>query len=376
LKAICLKQPYASLIAEGKKTIETRTWATKYRGDILIVASKSPKVQDLPTGVALAVATIINCRPMVKEDEGAACCEIYPRAVAWELTNIRPVVSPYPVEGQLGIFDVDVLGGGAPTRVPISEASTASTAIAAALRVAGYCRVSTEEQAQEGVSMDAQRKYIIDWCQRMHWNLRAIYKDPGFSGKDRERPKLKQMMEDASVGFEPTTKSRDPLTSMFDMVVAYNNDRLSRDVKDTLSIIDELAQLQVGVRFGVISNVDLTSPEGRFLLTNLAAGAEFYRRDIAQKVKMSMDSLKGKGRHMGRVPWGFKVNEQGILEVEDQRVLTIWKLYYWPPHVPVSRIAQQMGLQYHLVWYLVRIRSKVLAAWAAAGIAPASLGSS
>ena len=189
------------------------------------------------------------------------------------------------------------------------------------IRVCAYVRVSSEEQAQEGISLDAQKKYIKEWAGRMGWTTTLLYKDPGHSGKDRERPGLKKMFEDAKVGFEPTTKSRDSSKSLWDMVIAYNNDRLSRDVKDTLSIIDELAQLGVTVKFGIISNVDLATPEGRFLLTNLAAGAEFYRRDIAQKTKMAMGALAEKGKHMGRPPWGFRINDQGILEVTDKRVL-------------------------------------------------------
>lgn len=105
MKAISLKQPWANLIAEGKKTIETRTWPTKYRGDILIVSSKSPPIE--PAGCAVAVVTIVDCRPMTKEDEEAACCALYPGAWAWVIENIRKVEKPFPVRGMLGIYEVD-----------------------------------------------------------------------------------------------------------------------------------------------------------------------------------------------------------------------------------------------------------------------------
>jgi hypothetical protein len=114
LKAISLSQPYASLVASGKKTIETRTWATKYRGPILICASQNVERWDdntndwMPCGVALATATIVNCRPMTIADEAAACCKIYPKAVAWELVDTKPLEKPFPVKGKLGVFDVDV----------------------------------------------------------------------------------------------------------------------------------------------------------------------------------------------------------------------------------------------------------------------------
>lgn len=103
VKAISLKQPWASLVASGEKTIETRKWPTTYRGDVLIVSSKSPNIA--PAGQALAIVEIVDCRPMTKADEVAACCQVYPRAWSWVLRNARPV-EPFPVKGKLSFYDV------------------------------------------------------------------------------------------------------------------------------------------------------------------------------------------------------------------------------------------------------------------------------
>jgi hypothetical protein len=107
MKALSVRQPWASLIASGTKTIETRTWNTKFRGDILIVASKNPKVKNLPTGVALAIVSIVDCKPMTIHDVPAARCELYPGAFSWFIENIRPV-KPFEVKGQLGIYEVEL----------------------------------------------------------------------------------------------------------------------------------------------------------------------------------------------------------------------------------------------------------------------------
>ena len=104
MKAISLKQPWANYVASGKKTIETRKWATKHRGELLIVSSKSPDIP--PAGYALAVAELIECRPMVKSDEKAAMCGVYPKARSWILKNIRRI-KPFPVKGQLNLYEVD-----------------------------------------------------------------------------------------------------------------------------------------------------------------------------------------------------------------------------------------------------------------------------
>lgn len=106
MKALSLREPWAGLIRSGKKTIETRTWSSRYRGEVLICASKLPASP--LAGQAVAVAKLVDCRPMTKADEAAAGCELYPKAVAWILEEIRPI-RPFPVKGTLGLTDVDVL---------------------------------------------------------------------------------------------------------------------------------------------------------------------------------------------------------------------------------------------------------------------------
>lgn len=60
MKAISVKQPWANLIASGVKTIETRWWYTRYRGWLLIVSSKQPRIA--PAGCAVARARLVDCR--------------------------------------------------------------------------------------------------------------------------------------------------------------------------------------------------------------------------------------------------------------------------------------------------------------------------
>lgn len=105
MKALSVKQPWANLIASGQKSIETRTWATDYRGELLIVSSKQPKIE--PAGFAIAVAKLVDCRFMTLSDEQGAMCDIYESAVAWVFADIR-AIAPFPVKGQLGIFDCNI----------------------------------------------------------------------------------------------------------------------------------------------------------------------------------------------------------------------------------------------------------------------------
>lgn len=105
LKALSIKQPWANMIASGEKTIETRRWPTDYRGPLLIVSSKMPDIP--PAGCAVAVATLVDCRPMTRDDEIAARCSLYLGAYSWALKDVRRL-KPFSVRGQLGIYDVSV----------------------------------------------------------------------------------------------------------------------------------------------------------------------------------------------------------------------------------------------------------------------------
>lgn len=104
MKALSIREPWATLILEGNKTIETRTWKTNHRGKILLCASKNPKSKI--SGKAFAVADLVDCLPMVKDDEKFACCEIYPKANSWFLANVTPI-DPFEIKGQLGLFETE-----------------------------------------------------------------------------------------------------------------------------------------------------------------------------------------------------------------------------------------------------------------------------
>lgn len=105
MKAISLKQPWANLVTSGKKTIETRKWTTKYRGDLVICSSQNPKIE--PYGKALCIVELYDIKPMTKEHEKKACIKVYPGAYAWYLRNLRLLKKITPVKGSLGIFNIE-----------------------------------------------------------------------------------------------------------------------------------------------------------------------------------------------------------------------------------------------------------------------------
>jgi len=107
MKAISVRQPWANMIASGKKTIETRTWSTRYRGRLAICSSKYAKPYIPPLGCLICVVTLVDCKVMTPEDEIAAQCPCPGIGIlyAWVLDDVDLYV-PVKVRGKLGIYDL------------------------------------------------------------------------------------------------------------------------------------------------------------------------------------------------------------------------------------------------------------------------------
>lgn len=122
MKAISLIQPWADLVMLGIKTIETRSWTTNFRGDLLICSSKQTSeysgitpsaldrffaLKEMPIdlhGHALCIVEVMDVRRMLEEDREDACC-LYMNKYAWELRNVRRI-EPFMVKGRQRFFEV------------------------------------------------------------------------------------------------------------------------------------------------------------------------------------------------------------------------------------------------------------------------------
>jgi hypothetical protein len=106
MKAVSIKQPWASLIAAGVKTLEIRQWPTEHRGPLLIVSSRRPVLDGHRHGQALCIVNVVDCRRMIRDDPPFACIrEFYFDHYAWVLRDVR-LIEPFGVMGQLRLFDV------------------------------------------------------------------------------------------------------------------------------------------------------------------------------------------------------------------------------------------------------------------------------
>ena len=110
MKAISIKQPWASMIISGRKTIELRTWDTNYRGPLLICASKSGNWRDgLPRGMAIGIVDLVDIVDSLPGHAAAACVDRLEAGElwCWLLGNAR-AIPPFPVKGRLNLYDVEL----------------------------------------------------------------------------------------------------------------------------------------------------------------------------------------------------------------------------------------------------------------------------
>ena len=182
----------------------------------------------------------------------------------------------------------------------------------------GYVRVSTEEQAVNGVSIDAQKEILQAYAVVKGYTDFKIYTDEGFSGKNLNRPDVQRLLEECRSG-------------KVEAVIVWRLDRLSRSLRDTLETIEDIF-MPAGVSLiSVTENIDTSTPAGRLMLNILASFAQNEREAIAERVRMAKNSMAKDCKHLGGyVPFGYKVNQQGYYEIDEKTapiVREIFRMY-------------------------------------------------
>jgi len=152
---------------------------------------------------------------------------------------------------------------------------------AVGMRAAIYARVSTFDQEPEN-QLQELRRYVS----ARGWTAGAEYVDKGVSGSKDRRPALDELVRDA--------KRR-----KFDVVVCWRLDRLGRNLKHLILLLEELSAL--GVAFVSLGEgIDCTTPAGRLQLHLLGAIAEFERERIRERVLAGLQRARAQGKRLGR----------------------------------------------------------------------------
>jgi len=177
----------------------------------------------------------------------------------------------------------------------------------------GYVRVSTDEQANDGVSLDVQVAKIKGYCKVKDLTLIGIYGDPGISGKAIDiRPGLKAVLD--MVG-----------RKRIGHVVVWRKDRLSRKAIDTLQIAETMDKNDVSFH-SITDSVDTKTAVGKLFFQIQAALAEYERNQIAERVQAAMDYLKANGGKVSsEAPYGYHYEQTGTKIKRDGSVVPVFK---------------------------------------------------
>ena len=167
-----------------------------------------------------------------------------------------------------------------------------------------YVRVSTQEQAELGFSLDAQQEALENYAKALGYEIFKIYKDSGRSAKDMKRPELMKLLKAAE-------------EKKFSAIFTYKLDRFSRSLKDLILTIDKLKDL--GIDFVSLQDkIETTSASGKLMFHIISAFAEFERNIIGDRTKFGMHRKAREGGFITKAPKGYKLENKHLIPHEEE----------------------------------------------------------
>ncbi len=166
-----------------------------------------------------------------------------------------------------------------------------------------YTRVSTEDQAREGVSLAAQKDACLTLCKLRNLTNANAVEDAGFSAKSLKRPGITGILEAVKAGQVQT-------------LVVWRLDRLTRNLRDLLDLVECFDQHKVAL-VSVMEQLDTGSPMGRLMLSMLGAVAQWERESIAERVKLGIRHRKAQGGFTG----GYAPTATQVIGTPGKRLL-------------------------------------------------------
>lgn len=167
-------------------------------------------------------------------------------------------------------------------------------------RIIGYSRVSTEEQAKNGLSLRSQESTIKTYAKLKKLSPVEIIADSE-SGKILEREGMQRLISLCEQG-------------EVSHLIVYKMDRLTRKTRDLLELVEDVFVAN-GVCFhSVTENVDTTGPLGKFFLTLMGALAQMERELIVERIKDALKEKKRRGEPLGSPALGFEAKNKKRVE--------------------------------------------------------------
>lgn len=180
-----------------------------------------------------------------------------------------------------------------------TEGDTMKTAI-------GYIRVSTDQQADKGVSLDAQRQKVRAYCDLYGFDLEGIEVDAGASASTLERDGLQRALAALDAGEA-------------DALVVVKLDRLTRSVRDLDALLTRYFAEGEHALVSVAEQVDTTTATGRMILNVLMSVSQWEREVIGERTSAALQHKKANGEYTGGgIPYGYQLDADGKMLLEDE----------------------------------------------------------
>ncbi len=207
-------------------------------------------------------------------------------------------------------------------------------------KVAIYTRVSTEEQAKEGYSIDAQIDKCKSFCDARGWEIFRLYKDPGYSAGSMNRPSLELMLRDAK-------------EKKFDIILVYKIDRFSRNLKDLIMVLEDLKSKKINFT-SVTEQIDTTSAMGEAFFQIIGVFAQLERGMVKERVKLAFDRKIKIGEVLYRAPLGyFYQNKKLVPDPENQhKIQEIFEM--WAQGISYKAICEKFNLSSSTFYQIIK----------------------
>lgn len=183
------------------------------------------------------------------------------------------------------------------------------------VRAAIYTRVSTEDQAKEGFSLDAQLEKLRAYCTARGWDIAGEYVDEGYSGRKTRRPAYMRMMGDIE---------------KWDALLVIKMDRIHRNSKNFMLMMEDLGKK--GKEFvSMMESLDTSTAMGRFVMDIIQRIAQLESEQIGERVYIGMEQkAKTNSGMLGfNIPYGYDYIDRKLIEkkIESMQVKKIFEMY-------------------------------------------------
>lgn len=173
------------------------------------------------------------------------------------------------------------------------------------MKAMGYVRVSTEEQAREGVSLEAQEDKINKYVDLHNLGQISIIRDGGKSGKDLNREGMQEIIA--------LCKRKE-----IDHLIVYKMDRLTRRTLDLLTLVEEVFKPNNVQFHSITEKVDTSTAQGKFFLTITGAMAQMERDLVSERTKEALQYKISKGENVGSPPLGFLAEDKKLSGIDEE----------------------------------------------------------